>query len=66
MLLVGPPRRCVGRGLMDRWNGRFGALGSVVFFFFCCDRCLKEEVGMAKVGHGSWLYQVYYLLIAIK
>ena len=23
------------------------------FFFFCCDKCLKEEMGMAKVGRGS-------------
>ena len=25
----------------------------VFFFFFGCDRCLKEVVGMAKVGCGS-------------
>ena len=39
---------------MDRWIGRFGVLGPVVlFFFFGCDRCLKEVVGMAEVGRGS-------------
>ena len=25
----------------------------VFYFFFGCDRCLKEVVGMAKVGCGS-------------
>ena len=29
------------------------------FFFFCCDQCLKEEVGMAEVGCGSWLDPVF-------
>ena len=31
----------------------------VGFFFFCYDRCLKEEVGMAEVGCGSWLGLVF-------
>ena len=47
---------------MDRWIGRFGVLGPVVFFFFffCgCDRCLKEEVGMAEVGCGSLKSIIY-------
>ena len=28
----------------------FGVLGSVVFFFFFGDRCIKEEVNMAELG----------------
>ena len=46
----------MGRGLMDRWIGRFGVLGFVcvcVCVCVCCDKCLKEEMGMAKVGRGS-------------
>ena len=41
-----------------RWLGlHAGGLAGfvVVFFFFFFDRCLKEEVGMAEVGHGSWV-----------
>ena len=38
---------------MDRWGFFF------FFFFVCvCDRCLKEDVGMAEVGYGSWFFQV--------
>ena len=59
MPLVGPPHRCVGRGLMDQWIGRFGVLGPVVFFFFGCDGCLKVEVGMAEVGRGSLKSIIY-------
>ncbi|KAL4652359.1 hypothetical protein ACB092_01G227400 [Castanea dentata] len=45
-------------------SGSFSLVGCnpagfvVFFFFFCCDRCLKEEVGMAEVGYGSWFSQV--------
>ena len=58
MLVVGPPRRCVGCGLVDQWVWSSGFCG----FFFCYDRCLKEEVGMvelgmAKVGRGLWVSQ---------
>ena len=33
VLVVGPSRRCVGHGLVDRWIGRFGVLGFFFFFF---------------------------------
>ena len=39
-------------GFSCLFDGGFGVLGSVVFFFSCCDWCLKEEVGMAKLGTG--------------
>ena len=44
---------------MDQWVWSSG----FYVFFFCCDRCLKEELGMVElgmteVGHGSWLSQV--------
>ena len=38
----------------------------VVVFFFCCDRCLKEEVGMAKVGCGLWLGPMFGLLVVVR
>ena len=37
----------------------------VGFFFFCCDRFLKEEVGMAEVGCGSWLGLVFGSLVVV-
>ena len=48
------------------WIGGFGFVGFcfvLFFFFFCCDWCLKEEVGMAelgmtKVGRGSLKFGV--------
>ena len=40
-------------GFSYLFDGGFGVLGSMVFFFFsCCDWCLKEEVGMAELGTG--------------
>ena len=41
--------------------------GSVVvfFYFFVCDQCLEEEVGMAKVDCGSWLDPVFGSLIVV-
>ena len=36
------------RIVVDRWVWSFGFYGFFFFFFF--DRCLKEEVGMAKLG----------------
>ena len=35
---------CGGCGF---WHGYCGGCGVFFFFFFCCDQCLKEEVGMA-------------------
>ena len=37
------------RIVVDRrvWSSEFFG---VVFFFFCSDRCLKEEMGMAELG----------------
>ena len=57
---------CVGCGLVDRWvwSSKFC---NFFFFFLCCDRCLKEEVGIAEMGrgslksdlgHGLWVSQV--------
>ena len=37
----------------------------VVFFFFGCDRFLKEEVGMAEVGCGSWLGPMFGSLVMV-
>ena len=67
MPVVGPPHRCVGRGLVDQWINGFGFLGSVVFFFGY-ERCLKEEVGMAKVGCVLWFSQVRccWVLLVVK
>ena len=39
--------------------GHCGGCGFFFFFFFCYDGCLKEEVGMAEVGCGSWLGPVF-------
>ena len=44
----------------------YGCCGFLIFIF-CCDRCLKEEVGMVEVGCGwvrclgcwSWLGLVF-------
>ena len=37
-------------------------LGFVDFFFFLCDQCLKEEVGMAELGMGLiWMVAEFYL-----
>ena len=42
-------------------------MGSAVFFFlFCCDRCLKEEVGMAEVGCGLWLGPMFGSLVMVR
>ena len=51
----------------------FGVLGSRLcvcvflfsfFFFFCCDRCLKEEVGMADIGGFlRWRLVVFWVWI---
>ena len=30
-----------------------------------CDRCLKEEVGMAEVGCGSWLGPMFRSLVVV-
>ena len=30
-----------------------------------CDQCLEEEVGMAKVGCGSWLDPMFGSLIVV-
>ena len=52
---------------MDRWIGEFGVLGSVGFCCCCCccccDQCLKEEVGMAEVGRGSWVVALSSLVL---
>ena len=39
--------------------------GGCGFFFFSCDRFLKEEVGMAEVGCGSWLGLVFGSLVVV-
>ena len=37
----------------------FGFCG---IFFFLCDQCLKEEVGMAELGMGLiWMVAEFYL-----
>ena len=38
----------------------------VFFFFFGCDWCLKEEVGMAEVGCGLWLGPVFRSLVVVR
>ena len=62
---------CGGSGAKD-----CGGLASLefwillVFFFFCCDWCLKEEVGMAKLGMAfcywfdlilEWIFFFFFL-----
>ena len=42
------------------WVFEFYVLGSGVCVCVCfpyCDRCLKEEVGMAKIGGDWWVSQ---------
>ena len=45
---------CMGYGLVDWWVWSSKFCDFFFFFFFCrYYRCLKEEVGMAEMGHGS-------------
>ena len=38
----------------------FGFCG--IFFLFCCDQCLKEDVGIAELGMGLiWMVAKFYL-----
>ena len=44
---------CVGCGLVDQWVWSSKFCDFFFFFFFLrCDRCLKEEVGIAEMGRG--------------
>ena len=45
-------------GSVDRQVWSSGSCG-FFFFFFGCDRCLKEEVGIAEVGRGSLKSIIY-------
>ena len=55
VLVVGPPRQCVGRGLVDWWIGEFRVLGFVGFFFFFWWPVLK--------GISVWVRCCWVLLV---
>ena len=47
------PSRVLGFGVLG--SSGFWVLGFFFFFSFFCDRCVKEEMGMPKIGGDWWV-----------